>query len=39
MAHRGKKEKEEEEEENHWIMVVHLDRLAPYQGAARDEQP
>jgi hypothetical protein len=21
------------------MMVVHLDRLAPYQGAARDEQP
>jgi hypothetical protein len=20
-------------------MVVHLDRLAPYQGAARDERP
>jgi hypothetical protein len=21
------------------MMVVHLDRLAPYQGAARDERP
>jgi hypothetical protein len=29
----------EKKEEKHWLMVVHLDLLAPYQGSVRDERP
>jgi hypothetical protein len=33
------REREEKTEENLWMIVIHMDRLASYQGAARDERP
>jgi hypothetical protein len=33
------REREREKEEKFLMMAIHLDVLAPYHGAARDEQP